>query len=338
MLTDRYPGLRSIAVGKLYPGVLIALMAGICAEAISLHYGVPGMLIALLIGLALHFVYDLEKVRTGIDWSARTLLRLGVALLGLNLAFSDMKAIGLPALLLVIGTMIVTMLAGLFGARALGLPREFGLLSGGAVAVCGASAAAAISSVLPKSSENERHLAMTIAVVTLMATVAMIFYPIILSAFALSPAQTAVILGGTIHDVAQVVAAGQSVSADVGELATFVKLMRVAMLVPIVTLVFFAFRDRRASATQSPSSRYLPGFLIVFLFLAALNTMGLIPAGLASVGASVSHYGLIVAIAALGVRTDLRSVLNVGWRPFALIVSETLIMFAAMVCGVLAIN
>ena len=139
-----------------YPGVLIAAVGGICSEAISQHYGAPPMLIALLIGLAIHFTYDLEKIRPGINWSARNVLRYGVALLGLKIALADIISIGLSPLLLVIGAMAVTMVTGALGARALGLSREFGALSGGSVSVCGASAAAAVSSVLPQDKESER--------------------------------------------------------------------------------------------------------------------------------------------------------------------------------------
>lgn len=321
-----------------YPGVLIATVGGICAEAISQHYGAPPMLIALLIGLAIHFVYDLAKIRPGIAWSARNVLRYGVALLGIKIAVSDIISIGLPPLLLVIGAMGVTMLSAALGAKVLGLSREFGALSGGSVSVCGASAAAAVSSVLPQDEESERSLAVVIAVVTLMATIAMIFYPLLVTALHLSPQDMGVILGGTIHDVAQVVAAGNAISPEVGTLATFVKLVRVAMLLPIVMGVFFWLGRGQQQHASGQKVSYIPGFLVAFFVFAAINSAKLIPPVASAWGAAASHYFLVIAITAIGVKTDLKSVLEVGWRPFVLIVFETLVMLAVVLGGVLAMR
>lgn len=329
---------RTAWLATNYPGVLISAIGGICAEAISQHYGAPPMLIALLIGLAIHFVYDLDTARPGINWTARSVLRFGVALLGLKIAVADIISIGVAPLLLVIGAMVVTMIVGALGARMLGLSPEFGALSGGSVAVCGASAAAAVSSVLPQDEESERSLAVVIAVVTLMATIAMIFYPLLVVALNLTPQDMGVILGGTIHDVAQVVAAGKAISPKVGDLATFVKLMRVAMLLPIVMGVYFWLG--RAAHTHLTGSRiqYIPGFLIAFFIFAALNSASFVPAIVGSFGSTLSHYFLVVAITAIGMKTDLKSVLGVGWRPFALIVIESLAMLAVVLGGVLAMR
>ena len=321
-----------------YPGILIAAVGGICAEAISQHYGAPPMLIALLIGLAIHFVYDLEKVQPGISWTSRSVLRFGVALLGIKIAAPDIISIGLAPLLLVVAGMAVTFLAAVVGARALSLPREFGALSGGSVAVCGASAAAAVSSVLPEDEESERSLAVVIAVVTLMATIAMIFYPLLVAELDLTPQDMGVILGGTIHDVAQVVAAGKAISPKVGELATFVKLMRVAMLLPIVMGVYFWLGRSAAKHKSGAKIQYLPGFLIAFFVLAAINSFGVVPAQVSSWGSNASHYFLVAALTAIGVKTDLKSVLGVGWRPFALILIETLVMLAVVLGGVLLLH
>lgn len=322
-----------------YPGALIAMVAGICAEAISTHYGAPAMLMALLIGLSIHFIYDLDIARPGIEWVGRSILRLGVALLGLKIAVADIISIGLTPLVLVVFAMVATMLFAVAGARLLGLSRSFAALSGGAVAVCGASAAAAVSSVLPRDEESERSLAVVIAVVTVMATVAMIFYPLLVVALGLSPQDMGVILGGTIHDVAQVVAAGKAISPKVGELATFVKLMRVALLLPIVMMVFFWLgRGASTDSTTRVKVRYIPGFLIGFFVLAAFNSAGLVAEPVQSFGSDLSHYFLVFAITAIGVKTNLKMVLDVGWRPFALIVAETLVMLVIVLGGVLLLR
>jgi uncharacterized integral membrane protein (TIGR00698 family) len=172
-----------------------------------------------------------------------------------------------------------------------------------------------------------------------MATLAMIFYPLLVVALGLTPQDMGVILGGTIHDVAQVVAAGKAISPKVGELATFVKLMRVALLLPIVMLVF-VWLGRHGQASRGPSRnlQYVPGFLIAFFAFAALNSAGLVAQGAQTIGADLSHYCLVLAITAIGMKTNLKTVMDVGWRPFALIVAETLFMLAIVLGGVLLLD
>lgn len=334
MIKQRVQSARDSLVSN-YPGVVICAVAGISAEAISRHYGAPAMLIAMLIGLAIHFIYDLGAARAGIEWTSQRILRFGVALLGLRIALSDIVSIGLVPLLLVLAAMAVTMLTAVVGARALGLTREFAALSGGSVAVCGASAAAAVASVLPPKKETEHQLAVVIAVVTVLATMAMIFYPLVVSALELTPEDKGVVLGGTIHDVAQVVAAGKAISPKVGELATFVKLTRVTILLPIVMGVYF-WLGRSVARKKGEKIQYVPGFLVAFFLFAAANSSDLVPSVVSVWGSTISHYFLVVAITAIGIKTNLKSVLGVGWRPLALIVLETVVMFAVVLGGVLA--
>ncbi len=323
-------------LARYYPGVLISAIGGICAEAISQHYGAPPMLIALLIGLSIHFVYEHQAAKTGVTWAARSVLRYGVALLGLKIAVADIISIGVAPLVLVAFAMVATMVVAVVFGRLLGLTKDFAAISGGSVAVCGASAAAAVASVLPQNEENERNLAVTIAVVTMMATIAMIFYPLMVTPLGLTEQDIGVILGGTIHDVAQVVAAGKAISPKVGELATFVKLVRVALLLPIVMMVFFWIgRSAAAARTAGPKVSYVPGFLVAFFVFAALNSAAVVPPLVTGWGNTISHYFLVVAITAIGIKTDLKSVLEVGWRPIGLIVIETVAMLLIVLGGVL---
>jgi uncharacterized integral membrane protein (TIGR00698 family) len=320
---------------RFYPGALIAVVGGISAEAISLHYGAPSMLIALLIGLSIHFIYDLPATREGVNWAGRQVLRYGVALLGLKIAVADIVSIGLAPLVLVAASMVFTMLVAVVGARALGVSREFGALSGGSVAVCGASAAAAVASVLPQDKDSERNLAVVIGVVTMLATVAMIFYPLLVTAMGLTPQEMGVILGGTIHDVAQVVAAGKAISPKVGELAIFVKLVRVALLLPIVMLVFLWLGRGATQKASGQKVSYIPGFLVAFFVFAGLNSYGVVPPLAIEWGSTLSHFFLVVAITAIGIKTDLKSLLEVGWKPFVLIAIETVAMLGFVLGGVL---
>ncbi len=325
------------SVHALYPGAAVSAVFGIAAYAISIRYGAPQMLIALLLGLAGHFLYDFERVRPGVDWAARAVLRFGVALLGLRIAFSDVISIGAAPISIVLAAMVVTLVSGVVGARILGLSSAFGALSGGSVAVCGVSAAIAISAVLPKREHADRELAVTVAGVTTLSTIAMILYPLGNLVLHLNDQQVGVVLGGSIHDVAQVVGAGYSVSHEAGDAATFVKLLRVSALLPMVVAIYYWLGRRNGETTGETKTQYLPSFLIAFFILAAINSFHWAPKQLVSAGTLASQWMLLISIAAIGIKTNLKKVLEVGWKPFALMVFETIVMLAVVLGGVLAL-
>jgi uncharacterized integral membrane protein (TIGR00698 family) len=233
---------------------------------------------------------------------------------------------------LVVLAVIATILAGIAAARAIGLHPRFGTLTGGAVAICGASAALAIASVLPRHANSERDTSFAVIGVTALSTIAMIVYPILVSAFGLDPRAAGIFLGGTIHDVAQVVGAGYSMSKETGDTATIVKLLRVAMLLPVVFVVsLVAHRNSPASTGSAP---LLPWFAVAFALLVMVNSMGWIPADAQRAASEVSRWCLVIAIAAIGVKTSLKELSLMGTKPVALIVGET-VFLAALVLIVL---
>ncbi|MTI01355.1 YeiH family protein, partial [Roseibium sp. RKSG952] len=211
-------------------GFLVSVVVAVAAQFLSEHYGAPAMLMALLLGIAFHFLAedDAGNCKAGIDFTARTVLRFGVALLGARISLELMMNLGPQLIAVVVAGVFLTILFGLLGARLLGRGWRFGVLTGGSVAICGASAAMAISAILPKNEHSERNLIFTVLSVTVLSTIAMIAYPILTEAFDFDAEVSGVFLGGTIHDVAQVVGAGFSVSDEAGEVATLVKLIRVA--------------------------------------------------------------------------------------------------------------
>ncbi len=202
-----------------------------------------------------------------------------------------------------IGTVVVavvsTIALGALVAQKLGLGRSFGVLSGGAVGICGASAALAIASVLPRTPESERDTILTVVTVTLLSTIAMIVYPLFVTALGFDHIHAGIFLGGTIHDVAQVVGAGYSISPEPGDVATYVKLVRVSMLLPVVFSIAFVV-GRRAKSGRSGAKVNLPLFLVGFAALVALNSFGLLPKVATDLANDVSRWSLVTAIAALG--------------------------------------
>ncbi|MFT4654633.1 MAG: putative integral membrane protein (TIGR00698 family), partial [Patiriisocius sp.] len=211
----------------IFPGVIVSGIVGLAALFLAQHYGAPAMLFALLLGLAMGFLYQDGKCKPGIDFVACHVLRIGVALLGLRIAFSDLQALGWQTALLLLFAVGSTIAVGVLLAKIMGLDKRFGMLTGGSVGICGASAAMAIAAVMPDTKNKDRDTLLTIIGVTTLSTIAMVAYPIIAGMIGLDDKQTSIFLGGTIHDVAQVVGAGYSVSEQTGDLATLTKLVRV---------------------------------------------------------------------------------------------------------------
>ncbi|WP_170336748.1 YeiH family protein [Ruegeria arenilitoris] len=322
-------------------GFLVSVVVAVAAQFLSEHYGAPAMLMALLLGIAFHFLAedDAGNCKAGIDFTARTVLRFGVALLGARISLELMMNLGPQLIAVVVAGVFLTILFGLLGARLLGRGWRFGVLTGGSVAICGASAAMAISAILPKNEHSERNLIFTVLSVTVLSTIAMIAYPILTEAFDFDAEVSGVFLGGTIHDVAQVVGAGFSVSDEAGEVATLVKLIRVAMLAPVV-LVISALVRRHADFADESGKRppLLPMFVVGFLIFATLNSLGFIPAAIADAMASLSRWALLVSIAAVGMKTSLKRILDVGGQAIALIVAETIFIALFVLIGVYVVH
>jgi uncharacterized integral membrane protein (TIGR00698 family) len=225
------------------------------------------------------------------------------------------------------------MLVSIAVARMLGFDPLFGLLTGGATAICGASAALALSAALPAHPNKERATLFTVIGVSALSTLAMILYPLIAERLGLDAKAAGIFLGATIHDVAQVVGAGYSVSRETGDTATVVKLMRVAMLLPVILCAALITRLRGVEpGTARPP--LLPWFAVGFLLLAALNSTGIVPASVQAAGNELSRACLITSIAALGMKTRLKELATVGVKPVALMVGETALL-AALVIGYL---
>jgi len=323
------PGFRpSGLIGRirpLFPGLLLAVIIAMASRFVSEHYGAPAMLLALLFGISLNFLADAPASGPGLAVGARTVLRAGVALLGLRISYDMVADLGWPIMVMVVLLVPATIGFGLLVARLFGFKHRFAVLSSGAVAICGASAAIAIAAVLPKDEKSEDRLVFTVVGVTILSTIAMVIYPAIISGLALDDVTAGIFLGATIHDVAQVVGAGFSISETAGETATLVKLLRVAMLAPVVVIIAITFRSA-AAAPDGTRPPLIPGFVLAFVALAILNSVVTLPAPVLTFAQEASGWLLLIAIAAVGVKTRPAEILKVGKPAAALLVAETLFL------------
>jgi uncharacterized integral membrane protein (TIGR00698 family) len=334
-------------VRRLAPGILIsalvAILAVVGAPWVARIITIPAMVLALLIGIALHAVAARPVFQPGLVFCVKTLLRWAVALLGLRIALGDIAALGLGTGIVVVVSMAVTILAGFLTARALGLPSPYGALAGVGTAVCGASATLATSVVLPDYSGKEADVVFVVVAVNALATLAMVIYPPLDAALGFDGQTTGVMLGATIHDVAQVVGAGYAVSDLAGNTAVIVKLFRVFLLLPVVLGVGWWFV--RKGATTRAAKVPVPVFAFVFLALCILNSVLPSVAAIAPLYAKIkavlveaSTDGLLIAIGALGLGTSVSAIGMLGWRHIATVGATTLVILVIATGGLILLQ
>lgn len=309
----------------LLPGIttcgVIALAAGFAAG----QSATPPMLWALLLGTALHYLSEEVRTAPGVEICVTAVLRFGVGLLGARITAGQIAELGFASVAVVLGAVASTLLVGVALARRLGLSAPTGVLAGGATAICGASAALAIAMVLPRHRDSQRDTLVVVVMAALLSTVAMLCYPLIARALSLPPAAAGLFLGGSIHDVAQVVVAGYALGPETGNAASVVKLLRVALLAAVVAGVALAFRwsHRQAGTPGGRMPPLFPAFLLMFLALAVLQSVVGLPARLQSGLAELSNACLMMGVAALGMKTSFATLARAGWRQAVLMLGTS---------------
>lgn len=318
----RHPLIRRVR--DVVPGLLLAGIVGLAAAQMSAWQGGPVMLYALLFGMALNFLAADARCAPGIAVATKPLLRLGVALLGVKVTLADMAGLGWGAAALALSGLLATLTGGYAIGRWLRLEPAHAMLSAGAVAICGASAALAIAAAMPARLQAEKPTLLVVVGVTALSTLAMLLYPLIARLLGLGEVQAGLFFGATIHDVAQVVGAGYLISDHAAEVAAIVKLMRVACLAPVVLAVAWLFRERgEGTGAAAPA---MPLFLLGFVALMAANSAGMVPAASAAMLGDLSRGCLTLAVAGLGMKTNLRDLAALGPRPVAALVGQTLLL------------
>jgi uncharacterized integral membrane protein (TIGR00698 family) len=332
---------------RILPGLLLSAAVAVAAATIAPWIAnllpIPGMVIALLIGILLNPLASRPWFQPGLVFCLKRILRWAVALLGLRIALGDIAALGWSTAALIIAAMAMTLAAGFLFARIFVLERAYGALAGAGTAVCGASATLATSIVLPDYKGKETEVAFVVVAVNALSTLAMVLYPIICARLGFDPRTTGIMLGATIHDVAQVVGAGYAVSETTGNAAVIVKLFRVFLMLPIVLAIGWLFARR--AVTSAAASVPIPVFALVFVALCAFNSiadallartpmLAQIKVGLIE----VSNWGLLIAISALGLGTSLAAIATLGWRHVATVIGTTLVIFITMAVGLMILQ
>ncbi|WP_235364854.1 YeiH family protein [Sphingomonas sp. ERG5] len=319
---DIEPSPKSSWQGYL-PGLAIVAAGTLAAAFLSDHYGAPLTLMALLIGLALNFLSADTRLTPGLAFASRSLLRWGIVLVGVRITFGQIVALGPVALLCVLAIVALTIGVGILAARRFGFDTAFGTLAGGAVAICGASAAMALATTLGEKRTSQAQLTMVLVGISALSALAMVLYPIAAHALAMSDLKAGFMLGAAIHDVAQALGAGYSYSKDAGDIAAIVKLTRVAMLAPVLAIVALFLRGDPSRA-KGPG---IPWFVVGFFVLAGINSFGVIPMVVAKGAEQIAGGLLAAAVTATAIRSPLSQLLEAGPKPLFVILAATVVAF-----------
>jgi uncharacterized integral membrane protein (TIGR00698 family) len=310
------PGLRQARAWA--PGLLLCGVIALAAAFIEMRLGGPRVLYALLLGMAFHEFSAARRQQPGVDLSARTLLRLGIGLLGAGMTLDQVSALGAPVAALIVLAVATTLALVAGCVRALRLPWRLGLIAGGATAICGAAAALAIAAALPRDRDIDAKTVAVVVCATTLSTLAMLLYPLLCTALALPPALAGLFLGGSIHDVAQVAVAGYALGAPVGETAVIVKLMRVALLTAVVLAIGVAASRRLPpavdAAPRAGAAPLVPWFLQLFVACMLLQSLHALPQAATAALSALSQACLVMAAAAIGMRSTLSLLRQAGWR------------------------
>jgi uncharacterized integral membrane protein (TIGR00698 family) len=307
----------------LLPGLIVTALATLAAGYLSDHYGAPLTLMALLVGLALNFLGGDARLGPGLAFASRTLLRVGIVLVGLRVTVGEMADIGPAAFVALAGIVGITVAVGALLGRAMGFGAAFGTLAGGSVAICGASAALAFATLLGEKRIDRAQLALVLVGVASASAFAMFAYPILTHLFDFSDQQAGFMLGASIHDVAQALGAGYAVGPEAGGTAAIVKLTRVALLAPALAVVaLYLPRGEKGSGGSS----VLPWFVIGFFIVAAINSLLPVPREVTAWGGQAATWLLAAAVAATGIRSPMQDLLRQGARPLLVIAACSVLL------------
>jgi uncharacterized integral membrane protein (TIGR00698 family) len=317
-----------------WPGLVMTAVASLAAAYLSEHYGAPLMLMGLLIGLAFNFVNSDDRLQPGLAFASRTMLRWGIVTVGLQITIWQIADLGFETLVAIALIIAIVMATGAFVARIFRLGTAFGILAGGAVAICGASAALALSSVLGEKRSSQAQLTLVLVAISAASAFAMSTYPIIADLLSLDDRQAGFLIGASIHDVAQALGAGYSFSDTAGETAAIVKLTRVTLLAPTLAVVAYLYPSDQGAAS---GAQKLPWFVVGFLIVAAVNSAIVVPTLVTSGAKQLTSMLLLMAVTATGIRSPMHLLMAQGWRASLPVVVATVVAFIVSLAGALTL-
>lgn len=311
------------------PGIVLCLIVTGAVYALHDALAIAALgpiLLAILLGMGVGNAVGLPaRAEQGVDFCAKTLLRLTVMLLGAQLTFADLMVLGPWGLCAVVTVILVVLGTARRLGRLMGVPRELTMLIGAGTAICGASAIAATNGVARAKTEQVSY---AIAVIIIFGTLGMLCYPLLRPVLGLSAQQYGLWAGLSLHEVAQAVGAGFAEGDVAGKAAVTAKLARVLLLSVVVAAlargVFFSGPSAQDPAPKAAQGRarsaqpLVPWFLAGFLILTVVNSLGLIGAPIHDLLEDLRPVLTVVSMAAIGLGTRLDKLFGLGAKPLLL--------------------
>jgi uncharacterized integral membrane protein (TIGR00698 family) len=322
---------------------LTGALAGIGMSVAHLHWlerlGLTGLTVTIALGMIAgntFFPRVAADTAPGVDFSKSTLLRAGIILFGFRITFQQIGEVGWTGVLIDALMVALTFLIAVqLGTRVFRLDRQISMLIGAGSAICGAAAVMATEPIV----RGQAHkVAVAVATVVIFGTLAMFSYPLLYSHLGLSQHAFGIFAGSTIHEVAQVIAAGKSVSDQVAGVAVIEKMLRVMMLAPFLLLLSATQASwqpgSHAAGDSGKAHRLVPWFALLFIAASAINSLQVLPAGFVNVLVQFDTLLLAMAMAALGLRTHVGAIRQAGVKPLLLAAA----LFIFLTVGGYAVN
>tara|TARA_B110000116_G_C16798531_1_gene568528 strand:+ start:1929 stop:2903 length:975 start_codon:yes stop_codon:yes gene_type:complete len=316
------------ACKNIIPGLLLTLLIGYISLFLGNYISIGSVAIAILLGFILnntllskYSIYD-----AGVDFSEKKLLSAAIILLGasLNFSFLNFKIILLILLMIIFSILICYLVGGL-----LGLDKNLSILLGIGNGICGSSAIAGASKII---NPNKEQIGISIAIINFLGAISIPIMPILFIYLfpSFSENQYGFVIGSTVQALGQVVAAGNMISNNVGDYATIIKMIRIAMLGPILLVLNFIIINK--PKVNSKPRFFLPGFIVGFVVLAVIAQLKVLPIGILEMLKSTSKFLLVIAMAGIGFKISLKDILKFGKKSF-LVGSLGFIFQVFIACG-----
>lgn len=310
---------RKKKVNAFILGIGLTLILSLLAKGLAMFpfLSIMGQLVlAIMLGMIYRAAVGVpDYIMPGISFSNKKLLRLGIILLGMRLNLTDIVHAGPKVVLLAIINITVTIFAVYGAARLLKVDPKMALLTACGSAICGAAAVVAIA---PQIKANEQETAISAATVAILGTLFTLLYVGLYPFLGLSPAGYGVFAGGTLHEVAHAIAAAAPGGKEAEDMAVIVKLTRVALLVPVAIAVgLWSSRKGKKTGTAGKRSIPIPWFVLGFLVMSGVNTLGIIPQGVTAQIITIAYILIAMAMAGLGLNVDFAIFRRKGVKPFA---------------------
>lgn len=292
--------------GVLFVGLLALAVVQLASLPAVRSLGLSPLVIGIVCGMLYgNFLRGTMPVdwSAGVQFTAKRVLRVAVAFYGLNISIQQIVEVGMPGVVVSIGVAVGILALGTWlGTRVLGLDRDTSMLTAAGSAICGAAAVLAFESTLRSAPHKS---AVAVATVVLFGTISMFLYPFLFQAGVLPWQGQAlgIFIGGSIHEVAQVVASASSIDPATTEVATIVKMTRVALLVPLLLIIGLWLQRTGVSTDGKKAKLPIPWFAIGFLVLALINSANVIAPDVLSTLRALDIFLLTMAMTALGMET-----------------------------------